>query len=114
MPAGTHRLVIAFEAAKKLLGGKLTVYVPQVFELTSLVPKCWEILANLARYHVWVYYLTGSLRMDYNDLDNSAIMGRLGAYMSASTLAKLPHFTQEKIESYPDYNADWNASLVQV
>ena len=34
MPVGTNRLVIAYE------GGKLTVYVPQVFELTSLVPKC--------------------------------------------------------------------------
>ena len=95
---------------KRLLGSKLAVYVPQVFELTSLVPKRWEILANLARYHVWAYYLTGSLRMDYNDLDNSAVMGCLGSYirvfMSASTLAKSPHFTQEKIKSYPDYNAD--------
>ena len=118
MPAGTHRLAIAYEAAKRLLGSKLAVYVPQVFEFTSLVPKCQEILADPAKYHVGAYYLTGNPRADYNDFDHSAVMERLRSYicvfMSASTLANSPHFTQEKIENYSDYNANWNAFLTQV
>ena len=118
MPAGTHWLAVAYEAAKRLLGSKLAVYVPQVCEFTSLVPKHQEILADPAKYHIGAYYLTGNLRADYNDLDHSAVMGCLGSYirvfMSASTLANSPHFTQEKIESYPDYNADWNAFLMWV
>ena len=34
--------------------------------------------------------------------------------MSASTLVKSLYFTQEKIESYPDYSADWNVFLTRV
>ena len=65
-----------------------------------------------------MYYLTWEARADYNDLHNSSVRGRLGSYirvfMSASTLAKSPYFTQEKIESYPDYSADWNVFLTRV
>ena len=34
--------------------------------------------------------------------------------MGASTLAKSPHYTQEKIQSYSDYNADWDAFLTRI
>ena len=46
-----------YEAARRLLGSKLAVFCPQVFELNSMVPKrdypcgsgpisCWSILPH--------------------------------------------------------------------
>ena len=118
MPPGTHCLSVMYEAARRLLGSKLAVYVPQLFQFTSLVPKRDEVLVDPANFHVDAHYLTGGDHADYNDLDNAAVMGSLGSYirifMSASTLSKSPYFSQEKFESYPDYNADWHAFLTRV
>ena len=118
MPMGTHRLAVAYEAARRLLGSKLAAFCPQVFKLNAMVPKRDIILADPARFHVGAYYLTGSEKADYNDLDNTAYMARLSSFlrifMSFSTLTKSPHFSNHKIESYPDFNADWNSFLTRV
>ena len=110
MPAGTHRLAVSYKACKCLLGSKLAVYVPSIYDFNILVARRNAVLADPAAHHIGAYYLTGGEREDDNDLDNSTVMGRLGSYirdfMGVSILAKWPQYSQEKVQSYLDYSAD--------
>lgn len=63
-------------------------------------------------------YLTGAPRADYSDTDSSNYLGRLGTFIITlyknSTLAKSPHLTPSRVESYDDYDADFKSILVRL
>lgn len=59
MPAGTHRLGVAYESAKRLVRGVYAKYCPGLSDFTHL-PRIREmVMGDPARYHVGASYLTG-------------------------------------------------------
>lgn len=118
MPTGTHRLAISFEAAKRLVRSVYIKYCPNADDFLSIPPIRNDVIARPAYYHIGASYLTGSARADYNDTDCNSYLGRLGTFINTlyknSTLAKSPHITQAKVESYDDYDADWRAILGRI
>lgn len=118
MPAGTHRLTIAYEAAKRLVRSIYVAYCPGIEDFGVLPQLRNSVLAAPARYLIGASYLTGEPRADYFDTDNNALLGRLGTFITTlykqSTLAKSPHLTAARIESYDDYDADFKASLGRI
>lgn len=118
MPAGTHRLTIAYESAKRLVRSVYISYCPGIEDFAVLPALRNSVLAAPAKYHIGASYLTGEARADYSDRDNNALLGRLGTFITTlykqSTLAKSPHLTAAKIESYDDYDADFKASLGRI
>lgn len=118
MPAGTHRLAIAYEAAKRLVRSVYGVYCPAVEDFGTIPAIRGDIIAAPARYHVGASYLTGEARADYQDTDMNNYLGRLGTFINTlykqSTLAKSPHLKVERVESYDDYDADFKALLGRI
>jgi len=117
MPAGTHRLAVCYEAAKRMLKSPLARYCPGANELASLAPARAAVLNARAKHHVGASYLTGLPRAQYNDTDFSNFIGRLGTFIREmaprSTLAQSPHLTVSSIESSEDYDATWKNVLLQ-
>lgn len=56
MPAGTHRLAIAFEAAKRLVRSVYGVYCPGVQDFENIPRLRRDVLANSASYHIGASY----------------------------------------------------------
>lgn len=116
MPAGTHRLVIAYEAAKRLVKSPIAAYCPEVEAFATIPATRSTVLARLSAHHIGASYLTGAPRADYADTSNEIFLGRLGTYIQAlfprSTLAASPHISKQKVESYEDYSAEW-ANILQ-
>lgn len=118
MPAGTDRIAIAYEAAKRLVRSVYAAYCPGVEDF-SIIPETRDkILEAPAKYHIGTSYLTGEARADYQDTNANAYLGRLGTFITTlykqSTLAKSPHLTGPRIESYDDYDADFKALLERI
>lgn len=118
MPAGTHRLAIAYEAAKRLVRSVYASYCPDVNDFMAIPPMRDMVLEKPVAYHIGASYLTGAPRADYQDTDMNAYLGRLGTFIQTlygkSTLAKSPHLTIARIESYDDYDADFKSALANV
>ena len=118
MPAGTHRLAVAFEAAKRLARSKALIVCPGVEEMASLTGLREQVMEKPAQFHVGAAYLTGQARVDYDDTANEHVLGRLGTYvntvLSGSTLAKSPHFEVARVKSYPDFSEDFQSTLNQL
>ncbi|KAM0726700.1 hypothetical protein ACS0PU_007884 [Formica fusca] len=118
MPAGTHRLAIAYEAAKRLVRSVYGVYCPAVEDFAAIPELRARIIEASARYHIGASYLTGEARADYQDTDMNNYLGRLGTFISTlyrqSTLAKSPHLVIARVESYDDYDADFKALLGRI
>lgn len=116
-PAGTHRLVVAFEAAKRLVRSPLAAFCPAVADFSAIPPLRASVNEALSSYHIGASYLTGVNRALYSDTQNDAYLGRLGTYMRAmfpkATLTASPHLTQVKVESYEDYSPEWHNTLTQ-
>lgn len=116
-PAGTHRLVVAFESAKRLVKSPLAAFCPSVTEFAAIPITRNAVMEDLASHHIGASYLTGSARAAYSDTQNEMYLGRLGTYMRnmfpKATLTASPHLTQMKVESYEDYSPEWNNTLLQ-
>lgn len=102
MPAGTHRLVIAYEAAKRLVRSVYGVYCPGVQEFATIPALRAQVFQAPANYHIGASYLTGSPRIDYQHSDMNAFLGRLGTFINTlykqSILAKSLHLTPARRE----------------
>ena len=118
MPAGTHRLAVGYEAASRLARSKEVLLTPSPDNFISLATLREEVMANPASFHIGAQYLTGQNRSDYDDVKNEGVLGRLGTYVlnviPKSTLAASPHLDPARIQSYPDYNADYATTLQQL
>lgn len=114
LPAGTHRLVIAYEAAKRLVRSVYATFYPSVQDFRSFPTIRQRILENPVRYHIGASYLIGESRIDYQDTDMNHYLGRFGTFITIiykqSTLAK-SHLAIAKMESYNNYDADFKAIL---
>jgi len=115
LPAGTHRLGVAYEAAKLLIRSRLLIVCPSPGDFQGLSGRYKEIISNGAGYHIGAQYLTGKERVTYDDSENDMVLGRLGTFvtimMSKSTLAQSPHLKEARLQSYPDFDADFQAAL---
>lgn len=94
LPAGTHRLVVAYEAAKRLVKSPAIRMCPSAQDFASLPDTRNRLIAEPSRYHIGAQYLTGVARSDYSDMFYESYLGRLGTYVrrmfAKSTLAASP------------------------
>lgn len=118
MPAGTHRLAVAYEAAKRLIRSVYAPFCPGVEDFSALPGLRDTVMRSPVTYHIGASYLTGQARADYQDTDMNSYLGRLGTFINTlykqSTLAKSPHMVPAKVESYDDYDADFKANLGRI
>lgn len=114
-PAGTHRLVVCHEAAKRLSRSKLAKGCRDVSGFIPLAAARNNVMAAPASYHIGAHYLTGSPRAAYDDSTWTTVQGRLGTFIRSmylqSTLAKSPHFTETAVVSADDYDPEWKNFL---
>lgn len=118
MPAGTHRLAVAFEAAKRLVRSSYAAYCPAIQDFLVLPELRANVINAPERYHIEALYLTGEARADYSDTDCDSYLGRLGTFINTlyknSTLAKSPHLAAAKVESYADYDVNFKNCLTRM
>jgi hypothetical protein len=117
-PAGTHRLAICFEAARRLSKYQFAHFCPDVSDFTILPQWRALVMSNPAIFHVGALYLTGKKDTNFLDIFFDNFIGRLGTFIQImaprSTLCSSPHFTSSKVESAPDYDATWRNVLTQL
>jgi hypothetical protein len=117
-PAGTHRLAVCHEAARRLSKYQFSHFCPEISDFTVL-PK-WKatIMENPAIYHVEALYLTGTRDNIFSDNLFDNFVGRLGTFIQImapkSTLCGSPHFAPTKVESAPDFDVTWRNVLTQI
>jgi hypothetical protein len=117
-PAGTHRMAVCHEAARRLSKYQFAHFCPDVAEF-SVLPK-WKatIMANPAIFHIGALYLTGTKDDSFVDNVFDSFIGRLGTFIqvvaSRSTLCNSPHFQPERVESAPDFSSTWRSILTQI
>jgi hypothetical protein len=113
--AGTHRVAVAYAALSRLVNHICVLLMPNTETLQYIVPTREAIAAAPASYHIGAMYLTGSAKLQYDEGQIEATLGRLGTFVTTvykkSTLAKSPHFTAERISSYEDYDDEFLAKL---
>lgn len=118
MPAGTHRLAVAFEAARRLVRSSYAPFCPDVQDFRSIPEVRDSVMTRPASYHIGASYLTGLPRADYQDTDNNAYLGRLGTYIQVlykkSTLARSPHMQIDRVEGYDDYDPEFKGTLTRI
>lgn len=118
LPAGTHRLAISYESAKRLVRSIYAKYCPNVRDFSVLPALKARVDQNPTSFHIRASYLTGVPRADYSDTDCEHFLGRLGTFITTlyknATVAKSPHLVPSKVESYEDYDADFKSSLIRI
>lgn len=114
-PAGTHRLAVAYEAARRLVVQDISGFCPGLEEFMALPVVYKEIMRDRVSYHVGAHYLTGRPRENYDDTICESFLGRLGTFvtviMKAGSLAKSPHLDPGRVKSYDDYSESWRKVL---
>lgn len=117
MPAGTHRLAVGYEGAKKLLNSRIGMYCPNVQEMTAMKEMRDRVTNRPAMYHVGALYLCGDKANDYSDTEAEAYLGRVGTFvlnfLATTTLAKSPHFAEGKVRGYGDFTVEWDGACKQ-
>lgn len=76
MPAGIHRLAVAYESAKRLVRSQFGMYCPGVQDFSAIPAERRRVQAFRASFHIGASYLTGQDRADYNDQTNETYLGR--------------------------------------
>jgi hypothetical protein len=116
LPAGTHRLGLSYEAARRLFMNRFAKVCPNVIDMATIPDSYVSIRANMPAYHIGASYLTGRPRADYSDSRWDFVMGRLGLFINTlypkSTLAKSPHFDTARVQTYEDYSEEWRQTLL--
>ena len=110
-PAGTHRLAVAYEGAKKLIANRISKLCPDAGNLANLVSFKTIVESNRAQHHVGALYLCNRKATEYSDAQIEQYLGRIGTFIrvffSTTTLCQSPHLTQLKVGGYEDYSIDW-------
>ena len=110
-PAGTHRLAVAYEGAKKLIANRILRLCPDASNLGNLVSFKTLVDLSRAQYHAGALYLCNRRSTDYSDTQMEQYLGRIGTFIrvffSATTVCQSPHLTQLKVGGYEDYSIDW-------
>lgn len=90
-PAGTAKLEVAYQAAKRLFRHAVAPLCPSLMDFAILPDQRNSMMENRARYHIGAVYLTGEPRLG-TDSDVLLMMGRLASFISVfyahSTLSK--------------------------
>ncbi|CAH0386705.1 unnamed protein product [Bemisia tabaci] len=103
------------EAASTLMKSSLIAICLSPRDFVAIPPMGTAIKANRASFHIGAAYLTGQPRIQYNASEAEQWMGRLGMFIDImspkSTLAKSPHFSVDRIQSYADFSTDFENDL---
>jgi hypothetical protein len=117
-PAGTQKMAVCYEAAKRLAKFAYAKFCPNIEEFSVLPEIRHKVMSNPATYHVSAEYLCGEKVSDYDDNFCDGFIGRLGVYIHAmaprSTLARSPHFAESRVEGSADYDSAWRQTLQQI
>ena len=108
LPAGTHRLAVAYEGAKKLIANRISRLCPDITNLRDLVVFKELVDRSRVRYHVGALYLCNDKATDYVYTQMEQYLGRIGTFVrvffATTTLCQSPHLTAAKVSGYEDYN----------
>ena len=111
LPAGTHKVSNAYVGARRLCTSVYVAVCPSAHELIQVCPLYRRIEAEPAKYHIGALFLTGEHRIAYDESSATGILGRVGTYirnvLGRSTLARSPHFQEDKVQSYDDYSPEF-------
>lgn len=117
-PAGTHRMAVCHEAARRLAKYQFSFFCPDLNDFSVLPGWKSRVMENPAIFHIGALYLTGRKDNDFTDNIFENFIGRLGAFVQVmapkSTLCASPHFSVSKVESAPDYDTTWRNVLTQI
>lgn len=106
-----HRFLVADAVAKRIINHTVMEYYTDPQRLVALHVKTGELIALGPRAHVGAHYLTGNARENISEELVQANLGRLGTWIRAfqpnSTLVKSPALTEEAIQSYEDFDANF-------
>ena len=90
-PAGTHRLAVAYEGAKKLIANRISRLCPEVSNLKDVVVFKALVDSSRVSYHVGALHLCNNKATDYVDSQMEQYLGRIGTFVrvffSITTLA---------------------------
>ena len=107
-PNGTHKLSLCSAILDSLWTSAVLFLIPNPNDFTTIAETVKKVKSDPAHYYIGAYYLTGNQRVDYDDSDRGFVAGRLGTFARTnyknSTLVKPPHHTNEKVESYDDFD----------
>lgn len=116
MPAGSHRLGVAYEAALRLSRTTTGRFCPGVVSFRGLPEARAVVLERPVAYHMGAGYFTGQARLPL-PLGAEGFLGRLGNFVLTmlphSTLVSSPHFQKSRVQSYSDYDAEWDSLLIK-
>lgn len=117
-PAGTHKLAVAYAAARCLMKTEFVRLCPNPEHFSALPAIRTVVDSAKAKYHISAMYLTGSARTGYSDDKHDSVLGRLGTFIvvlfGKSTLARSPHFARDKVKTYDDYDPQFENHLRSV
>jgi hypothetical protein len=117
-PAGTQRMAVCYEAAKRLSKYQYAFFCPDIEQFSVLPAIRRNIMADPAKFHIGAEYLTGTKDATFSDNQFENFIGSLGTFIyivaTKSTLAQSPHFSISRIESAPDYSVTWRNILNQI
>ncbi|CAH0395178.1 unnamed protein product [Bemisia tabaci] len=106
---------VASEAASRIMKSALIAACPSPRDFLAIPPAIAAIKANRAGHHVGAAYLTGLPRVNYNDSEADSYLGRLGTFIikmsPKSTLARSPHLSEDRVQSYSDFSTDFENDL---
>ncbi|CAH0395186.1 unnamed protein product [Bemisia tabaci] len=104
LPADTHRIGAAFEAASRLMKSSLAALCPSPRDFISIPPIVRAITANRAGHHIGAAYLTGQPRVAYNDSDSEQSANRAGHHIGAAYLTGQPRVAYNDSDSEQSAN----------
>lgn len=111
-PAGTARMAVSYNLAKKMLAHPASVFLPNTTKLDDLPTVYAKVIDAPAKYHFGAAYLCGA-REKYDDQDYEPCLGRTGTFGNtfypASTLMKSPHAAAYQNAS--DYDQEFESQL---
>lgn len=117
-PSGTHKIANAYAGARRLVGSMYLGVTPDAASIRDVVKPYERVRADRAFYHVGAQFLTGAPRRDAGEDVAEGTLGRIGTFlrivMPRSSLTDSPHFTSDRVQSYPDFDADFEARLTSL
>ena len=114
-PAGTHKVANAYAGARRLVASMYYAITPDAVTIRDILRPYHKIRQNRAAYHVGAQFLTGRPRAEAEESVAETMLGRIGTFlrivMPRSTLTASPHFEASRVQSYSDYDGDYESRL---
>lgn len=115
-PAGSARTSVVVAACRMLFSHPLVLFCPDLVALVNFYQHAEARMRDKRRCHIGSLYLTGLPKL-FDDNLADAHIGVVGTFvrrvMPKSTLAKSPHFSDDRVFNALDYAVSWDQLCYQ-